>query len=147
MNRIYSIILRPVLAFLYILGLSFIIPYLLSSQLPEEIAVKYSSTFFLTGSIILIVISIIITFIIKKEDLGSTLKSLGYYSLVPGILSILTAIFGKELLINFLTKYATTALQPVITTYINSKITKLWFLTIAYILLGIILYLIGRKLK
>ncbi len=91
------------------------------------------------------IISIIGTLYIR-ESLAKTFKSLAYYSLVPGLLSLLTTIFGKDFLINFLTKY-TKALEPVVTVYINTKIPKLWFLTIAYLLLGVILYFIARKLK
>lgn len=143
MNKIYSIILRPILAFLYIIGLSFIIPFFISTSLPEEIAAKYNSVFFLIGSIILILISIIGTFYIK-ENLSKTLKSLAYYSLVPGILSILTTVFGKDFLNNILTSET---LQPIITAYLETRVPKLWFLTIAYILLGIILYFMGEKIK
>lgn len=143
MKKIYSLILRPILAFLYILGLSFIIPFLLVTKLPEEIAVKYNSILFLILSIILLLISVIGTLFIK-ENLSKTLKSLAYYSLIPGILSLLTTLFGKDFLTNIFTSKT---LEPIITTYINSRVPKLWFLTIAYILLGIILYFLGEKLK
>lgn len=143
MKKIYSILLRPILAFFYIVGLSFIIPFFLSTSLPEEIAVKYNSIFFLIGSIILISISIIGTLFIK-ETLSKTLKSLAYYSLIPGLLSILTTIFGKD----FLTKiFNSKTLEPIITAYLNARIPKLWFLAVAYISLGIILYFIGEKIK
>ena len=146
MNKFYALLLRPVFSFLYIIGLSFIIPYLLSTQLPEELATRYSSANFLIISIILLLTAIIGTFIIREEELGKTFKSLGFYSLIPGILSVITALFGKDLLINLLTKY-NKAFEPLIISYINSKITKLWFLTAAYIVLGIAFYYIGRKLK
>lgn len=149
MKVIYKLILKPVFAFLYILGLSFIIPFLLSIKLPEEIVMEYSRYFFnfnyIYVAIILIAISVIGTYYLKM-DLGKTCRSLAYYSLVPVFLSLITSIFGKELFISFLPEY-TKELEPIIMGYINSKIPKLWILTISYVVLGIVLYFIGRKLR
>jgi len=146
MNKIYSWILRRIFSFFYVLGLSFIIPFLLATYLPEEMAVKYSSLNFLIISVILLSIAVIGTFITREEELSRTFRSLAFYSLVPGVISLATTVFGKDFLINILTKY-NKALEPIIIIYINSKITKLWFLTAAYIVLGLILFYISRKLR
>ena len=145
MNKIYSLILKPVLAFLFVLGLSFIIPVILSASLPEDITSLYASVSFLIVSVILIIISVAGTLYISK-DIAHMFRNLGLYSIIPGVIAMITTVFGREVLVVFFSVNSET-LQPIITAYLDARVPKLWILTASYLILGIVLYYIGRKLK
>lgn len=124
--------------FLYIAGLTFLLLMLFTTQRPRQLAVFKGTPHFLGAVAIIFIVYSVIEL---KSMLGSWKKvcrKLAVFTLIPGILGVLFAIFGETL---FLIR------SPIAAIYIREVIPKVWVLTIAYVTIGIGFYVFSKKLK
>lgn len=144
-----NVVLSYFFRFFYITGLTLIIPYLFTSDIPEEFWFFSNLTqeTFLYISIGLIVISLIGMFW-AKGNLGRALRSMGYMTLIPGGIAMIVALYGEQVIMRLFEGFAWfEKARPVIGYYLLHSVPKLWMLTISYIVIGVVLFFVGRRMK
>lgn len=143
-NFFLKIFGRFIFRFLYFAGLTFLIPYILSLNIPGKV-------FFFTGSphyLLYIALACIIVGIIGIHaihgDTAAGCKTLGYITLIPILLSLIVLIFGTGIITNIGEKYA--RLQPLIN-YWLAGIPNAWYLLTAYMVIAITWFIVGKRLS
>ena len=126
--------------FLYLTGLTFLLLFIFTTQRPEQIAV-----FKATPIIVLFISIFFIIYSIKELYmlLGTwkrTCKRLAIFTLIPGVLGILLALFGENIFFRNIP-------SQIAADYIKKIVPKVWILTIGYIIVGVFLYVLSKKLK
>jgi len=142
----HRIVLILFFKFVYLAGLGFLLVFLFTTQRPQELAVFKGTPY-----ILLLVALFFILFSIweLKALLGSWRRSfrlLAWFTLIPGILGALLAIFGEKVIFAIFTNVPEEA-QGLVATYIKEKIPQIWILTIGYILISIGFFSISKKFK
>ncbi|MBD3309628.1 hypothetical protein GF351_00225 [Candidatus Woesearchaeota archaeon] len=143
-----DIIFRYFFRFLYITGLTLIVPYLFTSEIPEEIwFMALSQRVILYIAAVLVIISLL-GMMWAKKDLGKALQSMGLMTLIPGFISLLVTLYGQDVFMEYITRYEwSTRLEPVINIYLQSSLPKLWILTMSFVVLGVVLFIIGMLMR
>lgn len=133
----------------YLIGLSFLIPFVLTYALPaepEEISYTVPLSFFFVA-LFLVMLSFY-GLLWRHKRLGRTFMSLGFMSLVPGLIAAFVYTIGRQRLVE-----GVTALQggarslALLDFYIDHTVPKLKVLVLAYIMLGLFFYWVGTKVE
>lgn len=147
-----TILLRIIFGFFFMTGLSALIPFVLVLKLPEQISylggmLTGDGYFILVVAAVLIFISVFGVFLYRKTW-SKTLFSLGLMSFGPGLISLLISFFGKKPLVILLSKIPEyDAVQSLAINYLDRTLPQLWYLTAAYISLGMILIYISYMIE
>ncbi len=104
--------------------------------------------------IINVVILVIIGFsglLWRKQNLSSTLKFMGFITLIPAFISLFLTFFGGQLILSYLENVYqipfTEEILSFLEFYIERTIPKFGILTIGYFFFGFLLYFIGRRIR
>ncbi len=133
----------------YLIGLSFLIPFAITYALPSESGEIWYSLplLFFFVSLLLVLLSFYGLFW-KHKHLGKTFKSIGFMSLVPGLLAAFVSTIGKQKLVSaVLSLHAGETTARILGVYIDRTTPKLKVLVFSYIVIGLFFYWIGTKLK
>lgn len=133
--------------FLYFLGLTLILPYIFLVKPTFEIKFL-KPTFILIAAISLILVGVFGVYS-NKKSWKKTFFSLGLLTFIPGIIALLIAIYSEEIILALFKSSMINLkqLKPLIDMYLVKKVPRLWIITIFYIVLGIIMFLAGRRAK
>ena len=150
-NMAYSLIIYTVARVMYVTGLTLLIPFvflMLLPELPEGQIFWFSVTpAIFSFSTALIIISFVILFW-RQRRIGRTLKSLGLITLIPGAAGLMLGLLGRKAIFNFLSSAIVgfETVEPVINFYLDNAIPKIMLLTVSFIFLGILMWLMGDKI-
>ncbi|MBD3361994.1 hypothetical protein GF358_04360 [Candidatus Woesearchaeota archaeon] len=140
-----AVIVNIVAHFLYIAGLSIIIPILFLFFFPSQLwsAVNYAKPI-LISAIVLVVLSMIVLYVYNKS-IGKTLFNLGLATFVPGAIALVFSIYNKEIVFGFIRSYfsAFEFIEPLLDSYLAHVIPTVWAVTIAYIVIGFVFIIFG----
>lgn len=133
---------------IYFLGLTFLLPFLLTKNIPTEIGALQS------GPPILFAIAIFLVFIgflgmfYAKHDIPETLSTLGRITLMPGLIGIIISLTGKEFVINLIEKWFNLGpVNVIVTNTLDRASSQVWILTLSYIIIGIGLFYWSKKMN
>src|SRR3989338_6151020 len=145
MGRFLFFIVRPVLAIMYTAGLGLLIPYLLVLGLPAEVEgrVPSFSLPLLGGAIALIAIAVFATFLLR-DSYRQAVRSIALYSFIPGALAGVVFFYGRDTVMRSVAQYGS-EVEAFVSLYLDSKIPQIGYLAAAYVLVGIALLWLSRK--
>lgn len=147
MNAVARFIIRYFFKIVYTLGLVFIIFFLSTTKAPSELGLWKGTPAALAGiASILVIVGVIGVYLTCQRSWARSLRSLGLWTLIPGIIALLTSVYGANLVYSLVEK--TTRLeitQPIIDAYMDRRVPKVWTLTVAYIFIGLFLYITGVR--
>lgn len=144
-NLLLEQVLRFFFKFLYLTGLTLLIPAIFTSDIPQQFWFFQNLTQNLFFYIVigLIIISLFGMFL-TKGSMADALKSMGLMTLIPGFLALLTALFGEKIIIGPLQGLPLySEMESLISHYLLISIPKMWILTVSYLIIGFVLYIIG----
>ena len=127
------------LSLVYVSGLTLLFPFLYFIALPGP-----TSSTLLALAVILILFSFF-GFAWNKGRISTALKSLGRITLIPGLIGVFFSILGKEFVIALIQPRVSAAVLDVALLYVNRAVPKVQTLTIAYMILGVLLWFIGNR--
>ncbi|MBS3128426.1 hypothetical protein J4410_04740 [Candidatus Woesearchaeota archaeon] len=135
----------------YLTGLTGIIPFLFLVALPEEAGnFVFSSFIILAISTPLIFVGVYSTYRLSKRDPAKMCKRLGGLTLIPGAFGLLLLFFSKETLVKTLDSLIpqmqnAERIDFVLSVYIERVVPSVSSMILAYVIIGITLYLYGRR--
>ncbi|MBN1644475.1 hypothetical protein JW851_00345 [Candidatus Woesearchaeota archaeon] len=144
---IVGLLISFIAHFVYIAGLSIMIPLLFFVFFPEHLwtSVVYAKSmiFFAVG---LVVISAFVLYI-YNNSIGRTFFSLGLATFVPGSLALVFSVYNKEFVFGFIRTYLKqfNLIEPYLDTYLAHSMPRVWALTVSYILIGVIFIWLGIR--
>jgi len=142
-----DVIIKAAVHLAYIAGLTILIPLflLLISPPPDVAAIEFLGVYFLVA--LALIVASVLALLWWKASLAKTLKTLGSMTLIPGILALVFAINGREIVLAwFETRILNFALvKPYFIQYLEQAVPKIWWLTVLYLLLGMFLILWGVR--
>ncbi len=134
-----NLIIGYLVSIAYITALTFLIPLLL---VPEVLIVQVPLV--VKVCIGVMVLCALVMFWLKK-DFGLALISLGYATVIPGILGMLFRVFGSELFLQYLARLGPDA-EAIARDYIQQNVPTIWFIMVGYIVVGALLCYWGSKI-
>ncbi len=142
---LFSLLVNIVAHFLYVLGLSVLIPIIFLLFFPEHLWEYAVYTKPLLYASIGLVIGSAILLYFYKGSIGRTFFSLGLMTLIPGALALLFSIYNQEIIFTVVKGYVAQfeLIEPFLTTYLEHSLPRVWALTISYLVIGIILLWAG----
>lgn len=148
-EEVWKYITSHIFQFFYITGLTFLVIFVATSQAPKEIWFFKNLTqeTFLYVALALITCSIIGVFSVKR-DLGKTFRSLGYCTIIPGLIAAAISFFGKDMVTGIIYRLVIVEqAKPLVDYYLAHSVPNLWFLSAVYVLVGILSFMIGVQLR
>ncbi len=145
MNAIARFIIRYFFKIAYTAGLVFIILFLSTTKAPSEFGLWKGTPATLAGiASVLVVTGIIGVYFTCRKSFAKTLRSIGLWTLIPGIIALLTSVFGINMIYSLTQKIVSLDVaKPIINSYIDTRVPKVWTLTVVYIFVGLFLYISG----
>lgn len=140
-------ILHSVAHFGYFGGLAALAPILTGAlKLNQAPWTIFPPTFWLAVGAVLI--SLIAIFILKK-GFGNAMMTIGITTMIPGFLALLFSVVSQEQVFNGLSSKITgfSVVAPVFSFFIEHSVPKMFYIAIAYILIGYVVFKMGVKLK
>lgn len=129
----------------YLSALTVLIPFgaMILTQKPSGLPATLQ--FFPISALALLGFSVLIL-LFHHRSLAHTLASLGWMTLLPGLGALGLMIFNREAVFTILGNFLGFGrIEPYIADYINSALPNVWFVTVVYIILGVVLiYIAGR---
>lgn len=147
MNRLVRFIIRYFFKFLYTLGLVFLLLFLSTTKAPSELGLWQGTPAMLAGiASVLLIIGVVGVYFSCQRAWGKTLRSLGLWTLLPGVIGILISVYGVNLIYSFMEGLVSLDVaKPIIDGYIIRRVPQIFILTIAYIIIGLFLYISGVR--
>ncbi|MDP7180486.1 MAG: hypothetical protein QF824_04415 [Candidatus Woesearchaeota archaeon] len=132
--------------FVYLLGLTFIIPFLFTTG--GVVEVKYMKPSVILVVALFFIIAGIVGMYHTKKSWRQTFFSIGLWTLIPGTVSLLLFLFGKMAVFSFLEKVVVNfdQLKPLLDIYLL-RLPRFMILSSFYVLLGGIFLFIGGRVK
>ncbi len=141
---------RLFISVVYITGLTMLIPFIFFVVFPSDLGVVSSSTptTLVWTAASMIIISFFVTLAYQKS-LGRSLKALGRVTFIPGLIGLVFSMFGRDLLLLYFagTNPAFVQIKQLIELYIDTAVPRVRYLTFAFFVLGMVLWLVGDKLE
>ena len=135
--------------FFYILGITLLIPFIFSLALEPQNIWQAPINLIIESSI-LISIGFFGLFW-REQNLGKTLRFIGFATLIPAFISLFLFLFGEQLILIYLKNIHHLPFEEetfsFLKFYIEKTIPKFGLLTIGYLLFGFLFYFTGRKIK
>ena len=144
-----NLVVLMIVRLAYITGLTLLIPFIFLFLLPTDGVTLWQGTppTLLIIATVLILVSFVIMFW-HKQNMSRTFKALGLMTLIPGLVALLFALFGREAIFAVMQKYIfAPGVETAITLYLNQAIPRIRILTISYMFLGLLMWLMGDKLE
>lgn len=125
----------------YIAGLTALIPLMPMLLSPEQlIAAKYAFGFALGF------ISVSFVFVYWfSESKKVAFSSLGYMTLIPGLLAVIFSFMGPRRMANFLRMFG--EVSPYLEKWVESYVPKAWLLAGVYIIVGVFFIWVSEKVR
>lgn len=147
MNAVARFIIRYFFKIVYSFGLVFILLFLSTTKAPSELGLWKGTPTALAGiASLLVIVGVTGVYFTCQKSWAKSLRSLGLWTLIPGIIALLTSVYGANLIYPSVEKAIKLEVaKPIIDTYIDRRVPKVWILTVAYIFVGLFLYIIGVR--
>ena len=147
MNALLRFIIRYVFKFLYSFGLVFIILFLSATKAPSEFGWWKGTPIALAGiALFLVVVGVFGVYFTCRRSWAKSFRSLGLWTLVPGVIALLISVYGANLIYLYVQKIVKLEVaKAIIDAYIEKRVPKVWILTAAYIFIGVLFYSIGVR--
>jgi hypothetical protein len=133
---------------LYFASLTSLIPFgaMLLTARPQKI--PETLAYFPLTAIGLLLISAFVLLVYHK-NLGHTISTLGWMTLIPGIGSLVFMFVNPQAVLDLFAKVILgfDKIEQYIMSYLDDVLPKVWLFIAAYILLGIVLISVGRKME
>ena len=144
-----AILIRSFFRSCYLIGLSLLIPFILTYTLPSKDGTGWYNVplmlFFLSVMLITVAFFGILR---KNKNLGKSFVDLGFMSLVPGVIAGFVSTLGMQKLVQgVLSLNGNGTAMTLLSLYIGRTLPKMKVLVAAYIIIGIFFYLVGTKIK
>lgn len=135
---------------MYLAGLTVIIPFVLSIDVPHAVGLWAGTQRALFAfSLFFIGFSFYGVYNEKRQSLSKTLRTMGFMTLIPGGISLFFAIFGKHVLPALYSLISSLPdierLNDLINVAVENSINRVWYLTMSYIVLGLLLYHLSNR--
>ena len=147
---ITRLLLKKIYRFFYLTGLTMVVPFLYVLTL-SKVTQPFTKT---TITLLLFAVLFIVGGIggiyrLEKRMKTETLKSIGFITLIPALVTIFFALISPQLVFGVARSIlpAIDPVLPVINLYLNRIMIRLKILTLVYLLLGGFLILIGTKME
>lgn len=134
----------------YTTGLTLLIPFVALRLQPAELRlVPVGTSPVLLWLAIGLMSAALIVRLWVTRSLSGSLRALGLLTFVPGLIGILFAIFGREML---LTRFSETVprfqeVRPAIELYLDRVVPQVLYLTVGFFVAGVLLILLGGRLR
>jgi len=137
-----KLIARWVFLFFYFLGLTFLIPSIITLTVPQSLLnISAAPALLVALSIILMVAGIIGMYLLKGE-FKRACKSLAWATLFPSAIAIIFLIFGRGFITGISDNYELT--KPVVE-YLLNGVPKTTYLIASYLIIAIGWFLLSKK--
>jgi hypothetical protein len=132
----------------YLVGLSFLIPFILTYALPEAGEEWYKVPLIFFFLALFLVMFSFYGLLWRHKRIGKTFKSLGFMSLVPGLIAAMVATIGRQKLVQaVLAVHGGESTLAALNFYIDRTVPKIKVLVLGYIVIGLFFYWVGTKLE
>jgi len=143
-----GLLISWIASILYLASLTSLIPFgaLLLTSRPDRI--PDTLQYLPHTALALVGVSVLILFIYYRS-FARTLASLGWMTLLPGLASLFFLIFKPEAVLDLLAKLVIGfgKVEPLLASYLERTVPKLWIFILGYIALGIVLIYIAGKIE
>lgn len=132
--------------FLYLTGLTAIIPAVVINAAPTELAILTGTPFsIMVAAIFLVVVGISGTLKLYGSDRDGC-NALAWTTLFPGFLALGVSFGVDKIIRSLVTMFAfdLTRIQSLVELYIEKAIPHVWFLILGYVAIGGLWYLLGK---
>lgn len=143
-----SFILRWLFKTIYFLGLTFLLPFLLTKNIPTQIGMlRAGPPLLFTLAILFIFVGFLGIFYTRKE-VPKTLSNIGWITIFPGLLGVVVSILGKDFVIKIIEHYLNIELiRTIIIGTLDKASSQVWILTASYLVIGVGLIVWSRKIR
>lgn len=125
----------------YFAGLTALIPLMPLVLSPEKFVQARYAFGLALGSI---VVGYVLIFLFSRSR-KIALHSMGFFTLIPGLLAVFFAYLGPRRMGEFLSSFG--KVSPLLQEWIDAYVPKAWLLAGIYIIVGVIFIWIGEKAK
>ena len=142
------LVLQWIFGTIYFLGLTFLLPFLLTRNIPTEIGALHSGpTILFTVAIFLVLIGFIGMFY-AKHDIPNTLSTLGRVTLMPGLIGVVVSLTGKDFVVQIIERWLNIdPIRSIIMSTLDRASSQVWILTVSYIVVGVALFIWSKKMR
>ena len=133
------VFIRWVFGTMYVIGLSLLLPFLYFLDVRGK-----TSPSLLTVSLVCILVSFI-GFAHYTKTMGNALRALGKITLVPGVIAVFLSYVSRSAVIEIIHPRIAAEALLYVAQFFEHSVPKVHALAFFYILLGGMLYLLGRK--
>ena len=142
-----NLVLQWIFGTLYFFGLTFLLAFLLTKSIPAQLGMfKSAHQVLLVVSISMVIIGLF-GMLYSKHDFTKTLSALGRATLVPGLLGVIISITGKDIVIKMVERSINIKpIKELLILSLDKASSQVWMLTLSYIVIGISLYIVSKKM-
>ena len=139
-----KIIFRVLFDSIYLAGLLSLFGFI--TTLSFRTSMKIAPDYFLVGAVFLIFLAFIGE-TINEKNFGMMLKRFGLITLIPGIVGFFAVFFGKKIFYDALMRTSLDIgfVNMLMNNYVKNVIPRTYALIVFYILVGVVMYTIGKK--
>ncbi len=134
---------------MYFFGLSILILFFLAHDIPQNLVISYGGRIGLLVTALVLAVGGFFAVFIITQDQKKSFRRLAWVTLIPAVLSLAIAIFGKATLLAILERYVFEfkRIEPLVLTYLDRTVPKIQILTAAYLFLGFLFLYVGLRKK
>lgn len=145
MQRFFlSIFTRWIFLFFYFAGLTFLIPSIISTSIPQSIFIFSGSPLFLILISILLILIGIIGMYFLKGDMKYAMRVLGWATIIPVLIAIFIFIFGSQFVLTLAERFE--AIEPIVD-HLLAGVPRAGYLIASYAVIAIGWFLVSRRMS